>query len=377
MNEEEQNSEQMAQQLQDCMQEIQRVHIVNEFTKVGKLDNFEGDESKWSEWDFKLLGYMDLLTEFKLKIKQHDEAPNTEPIQETEPSSFGTAPMEVDAFFKGGRNQHDKGDKGGKGKGNQQGKDKTKDSGKTKHTKNKQHTKDQNKGKPPCFEGYCSYAPCGKWGHKKQDCWHYLDDQAKKQKEVSQVDSQNAQHTTSSGQASGPDKSLIKCANCDTQDKHYNMFRSFRLRFRFHEPQSLEAVQTLQNAVSSGAEALAAFEKHLDSLPKDEYNAKYKSKTLKICPRCEVNFRTEEIAANPSLLERDPKYATLEAVNRDIKRDNKGRLWHERARGYTLAQQEVHEMCACSTDRISHKRRRTLQSELTSELTQLVSYPWY
>ena len=58
MNEEEQNSEQMAQQLQDCMQEIQRVHIVNEFTKVGKLDNFEGDESKWSEWDFKLLGYI-------------------------------------------------------------------------------------------------------------------------------------------------------------------------------------------------------------------------------------------------------------------------------------------------------------------------------
>ena len=121
MNEEKQNSEQMAQQLQDCMQEIQRVHIVNEFTKVGKLDNFEGDESKWSEWDFKLLRYMDLLTEFKLKIKQHDEAPNTEPIQETEPSSFGTAPMEVDAFFKGGRNRHDKGDKGGKGKGTSTG----------------------------------------------------------------------------------------------------------------------------------------------------------------------------------------------------------------------------------------------------------------
>ena len=66
--------EQMAQQLQECMQEIARlrlslqqqqqqpqqvppivVHaspsaadIANEFTKVGKLDHFEGDEAKWS-----------------------------------------------------------------------------------------------------------------------------------------------------------------------------------------------------------------------------------------------------------------------------------------------------------------------------------------
>ena len=75
--------EQMAQQLQECMQEIARlrlslqpqqqpqqappivVHaspsaadIANEFTKVGKLDHFEGDEAKWSEWDFNLLGYV-------------------------------------------------------------------------------------------------------------------------------------------------------------------------------------------------------------------------------------------------------------------------------------------------------------------------------
>ena len=30
--------------------------IVNEFTKVGKLDNFDGDETQWPEWDFNLLG---------------------------------------------------------------------------------------------------------------------------------------------------------------------------------------------------------------------------------------------------------------------------------------------------------------------------------
>ena len=151
----------------------------------------------------------DLLTEFKLKIKQHDEAPSTEPVPDAviktvlvnnvpepllthmrlnqskyfssyeaikeieqycraaKPSSSGTAPMEVDALYKGsGKNRHYKGDKG---KGKQKGKDKTKDSGKTK-TKNKHHAKDHGKGKPPRFEGYCSYPPCGKYGHKKQDC---------------------------------------------------------------------------------------------------------------------------------------------------------------------------------------------------------------
>ena len=32
--------------------------MVDELSKVGKLEGFDGDESRWAEWDFNLLGYI-------------------------------------------------------------------------------------------------------------------------------------------------------------------------------------------------------------------------------------------------------------------------------------------------------------------------------
>ena len=66
--------------------------------------------------------------------------------------------MEVDAFFKGKHKS-----KGGKDGGNGKSKNQTK-GGKGK--------KGKSKGKSPStpFAGYCD--GCGKWGHKKNDCWY-------------------------------------------------------------------------------------------------------------------------------------------------------------------------------------------------------------
>ncbi len=68
----------------------------------------------------------------------------------------GADDMEVDAYFKGA---------GSKGKG----KGKSKSKGKT---KSKGGKKGKSKSKTPStpFAGYCD--GCGKWGHKKNDCWY-------------------------------------------------------------------------------------------------------------------------------------------------------------------------------------------------------------
>ena len=92
-------------------------------------------------------------------------------------------------------------------------------------------------------------------------------------------------------------------------------------------------------------------------------------KCRKICVSCELKLRIEEVQRDGSgeILRANPNYSTEEAIQLQMKRDNKGRNHANRARGRQLAIQKIKEMTADPNEHVSEPRRKALLSSLTKE----------
>ena len=168
-----------------------------------------------------------------------------------------------------------------------------------------------------------------------------------------------------------PAKSMIKCANCGAEDKHFKMFKSWRPQFMWHSPLTT-AAEVMVSFHGVGPVEQAAVYQEIQAMPWKQREEMFAYKCKKICCQCELQFRLEEVQADVSgkILQEMPNYATLEAIIWEQKKDRKGENWVQRGRSHRLALQKVKEMQSGPTTRVPESRRKALVSELTQQYIQ-------